>query len=61
MPTKFFCDYCGIYLNNSSPHGRTQHADGKKHKENKVEYYRGIMAQVLAELMVKHNITSLDV
>ena len=38
MP-KFFCEYCGIYLTHSSPHGRKQHVKGKKHIANKIEYF----------------------
>lgn len=38
MP-KYFCEYCGIYLTHSSPLGRKQHAKGKKHISNKIEYY----------------------
>ena len=53
MPTKFFCDYCGLYLKNSSPYTKRQHADGKKHKQNKTEYYRSIASQLLEEMMNK--------
>ncbi len=38
MP-KFYCEYCGIYLTHSSPSGRKQHAKGRKHINNKIEYY----------------------
>ena len=38
MP-KYFCEYCGIYLTNSSPRSRKQHAHGRKHINNKIEYY----------------------
>jgi len=38
MP-KFYCEYCGLYLINSSPTSRKEHAKGKKHKENKIAYY----------------------
>ena len=46
MP-KFYCEYCGIYLTQSSPTTRRQHASGKKHKQNKNDYYRTIMVQML--------------
>lgn len=38
MP-KYFCEYCGIYLTHSSPGGRYQHSHGRKHINNKIEYY----------------------
>lgn len=38
MP-KYFCEYCGIYLTHSSPGGRKQHSHGRKHINNKIEYY----------------------
>ena len=38
MP-KYFCEYCGIYLTHSSPLGRYQHSHGRKHINNKIEYY----------------------
>ena len=38
MP-KYFCEYCGIYLTHSSPGGRYQHSHGRKHLNNKIEYY----------------------
>jgi U1 small nuclear ribonucleoprotein C len=39
MP-KFYCDYCDIYLAHSSIGGRRQHCIGRKHIQNKVEYYQ---------------------
>ena len=42
MP-KYFCEYCGIYLTHSSPGGRNQHARGRKHINNKIEYYSQIL------------------
>jgi len=38
MP-KYFCEYCGIFLTHSSPWGRKQHSHGRKHINNKIEYY----------------------
>ena len=38
MP-KYFCEYCGIFLTHSSPWGRKQHSHGRKHVNNKIEYY----------------------
>ena len=42
MP-KYFCEYCGIYLTHSSPGGRSQHSKGRKHINNKIEYYSQIL------------------
>ena len=42
MP-KYFCEYCGIYLTHSSPGGRNQHYRGRKHINNKIEYYSQIL------------------
>jgi hypothetical protein len=39
MPKKYFCEYCGIYLTNSSPRTRKEHSRGRKHVNNKIEYY----------------------
>jgi len=38
MP-KYYCEYCNIYLTHSSPAGRKQHALGRKHIQNKIDYY----------------------
>ena len=38
MP-KYFCEYCGIYLTHRSHLGRYQHSHGRKHINNKIEYY----------------------
>ena len=37
--TKYYCEYCNIYLTHSSPAGRKQHAHGRKHINNKIEYF----------------------
>ena len=42
MP-KNICEYCGIYLTHSSPGGRNQHSRGRKHINNKIEYYSQIL------------------
>ena len=44
MPN-FFCEYCGIYLKHSSPFGRKQHAKGRKHIQNKIEYYKQFLIE----------------
>lgn len=38
MP-RFYCDYCDIYLNFDSYHGRKQHQRGRKHQDNVRQYY----------------------
>ena len=48
MP-KFYCEYCGIYLTHSSPSGRKQHAEGRKHIQNKIDYYTKLMLQCQRE------------
>ena len=45
MP-KYFCEYCGIYLTHSSPGGRSQHSRGRKHINNKIEYYSQILYEI---------------
>lgn len=42
MSKKFYCEYCGIFLKNSSPQTRREHFDGKKHKQRMIEHYRQI-------------------
>ncbi|OII77995.1 U1 zinc finger domain-containing protein [Cryptosporidium andersoni] len=42
MP-KFYCDYCDIYLTHSSTGGRRQHSLGRKHINNKIEFYRNLI------------------
>jgi U1 small nuclear ribonucleoprotein C len=44
MP-KYFCEYCGIYLIHSGPWGRRQHNTGKKHIQNKIDYYNQIIQE----------------
>jgi hypothetical protein len=38
MP-KYYCEYCNIYLTQSSPHSRKQHVTGRRHIQNKIDYY----------------------
>mmetsp|Transcript_6755 Transcript_6755/g.5768 ORF Transcript_6755/g.5768 Transcript_6755/m.5768 type:complete len:123 (-) Transcript_6755:50-418(-) len=38
MP-KYFCEYCDIFLAHSSFFGRKQHSTGRKHIQNKIDYY----------------------
>ncbi|CEL92424.1 unnamed protein product [Vitrella brassicaformis CCMP3155] len=44
MP-KYYCEYCDIYLTHSSPAGRRQHANGRRHINNKIEYYNNLMRE----------------
>lgn len=44
MP-KYFCEYCGIYLTHSNPRGRQQHSHGRKHINNKIEYYSQFLSE----------------
>ncbi len=46
---KFFCEYCGVYLSQSSPKGRKQHLTGWKHVINKVEYYSKLLTEAERE------------
>ena len=48
MP-KFYCEYCGIYLTHSSPSGRRQHAEGRKHIQNKINYYSSLLEEAQRE------------
>ena len=50
MP-KFYCDYCDIYLAHSSIGGRRQHAIGRKHIQNKVEYYQRTIREMGVPMM----------
>lgn len=42
MP-KYYCDYCDIYLAHSSIGGRRQHTIGRKHIQNKIDYYQKVV------------------
>jgi len=42
MP-KFHCDYCDISLAHSSMTGRRQHNAGRKHIQNKIDFYQKVM------------------
>ena len=47
---KYYCDYCGLFLKNSSPACRTQHDEGWKHKRRISEYYRSIIFQMAEQI-----------
>lgn len=42
MP-KYYCEYCDIYLTHSSPGGRRQHNAGRKHINNKIDYFMSLI------------------
>ncbi|PFH32516.1 U1 zinc finger protein [Besnoitia besnoiti] len=44
MP-KYYCEYCDIYLTHSSPAGRRQHATGRKHINQKIEYFQNLIRE----------------
>ena len=42
MP-KFYCEYCDLYLTHSGLSGRRQHLTGRRHINNKIEYYQNLI------------------
>lgn len=42
---RYFCDYCDVYMLHSSVLGRRQHNVGRKHINNKIEYYQGLIRE----------------
>ncbi|KJP85482.1 hypothetical protein AK88_04878 [Plasmodium fragile] len=44
MP-KYYCEYCDIYLTHSSPVGRRQHSQGRKHINAKIEYFENLLRE----------------
>lgn len=44
MP-KYYCEYCDIYLMHSSLAGRRQHNAGRKHINNKIEFYQNLIRE----------------
>lgn len=40
-------------MTHSSPSGRRQHAEGKKHKQNQVNYYRNIKIMMEEEIRAR--------
>lgn len=41
---KFFCEYCQVKLSHSSPSGRKQHDNGRRHIIAKIDYYKSKFA-----------------
>ena len=60
MPKKFYCEYCGIYLTHSSPSGRKQHSAGKKHIQNRKEYYMQLLLEETICMNFYHLLKILD-
>ncbi|EUD68953.1 hypothetical protein C922_00644 [Plasmodium inui San Antonio 1] len=44
MP-KYYCEYCDIHLTHSSPVGRRQHIQGRKHISAKIEYFQNLLRE----------------
>mmetsp|Transcript_42355 Transcript_42355/g.92268 ORF Transcript_42355/g.92268 Transcript_42355/m.92268 type:complete len:131 (+) Transcript_42355:120-512(+) len=44
MP-KFYCEYCDMYLTHSGKAGRYQHLTGRRHINNKIEYYQTLIRE----------------
>eukprot|EP00449_Zooxanthella_nutricula_P007926 CAMPEP_0198502954 /NCGR_PEP_ID=MMETSP1462-20131121/9619_1 /TAXON_ID=1333877 /ORGANISM="Brandtodinium nutriculum, Strain RCC3387" /LENGTH=126 /DNA_ID=CAMNT_0044232059 /DNA_START=90 /DNA_END=467 /DNA_ORIENTATION=+ len=44
MP-KFYCEYCDLYLTHSGLSGRRQHLTGRRHINNKIEYYQMLIRE----------------
>mmetsp|Transcript_51066 Transcript_51066/g.119519 ORF Transcript_51066/g.119519 Transcript_51066/m.119519 type:complete len:128 (-) Transcript_51066:60-443(-) len=44
MP-KFYCEYCDLYLTHSGKAGRYQHLTGRRHINNKIEYYQALIRE----------------
>lgn len=45
MPKKYYCEYCDLFLKNSSRSTRLEHNKGKKHINNKALYYKRIVSE----------------
>ncbi len=55
MP-KFYCEYCGVYLTHSSPSGRKQHFEGRKHIQFKIDYYTQLLVEAQKEKIYKDSV-----
>ena len=42
---KFYCEYCDVHLNHSSLNARKGHNVGRKHINNKIEYYQNLIRE----------------
>lgn len=45
MPKKYYCEYCDVFLKNSSKSTRQDHNKGKKHLQNKMMYYKKVIIE----------------
>ncbi|CAE7423745.1 unnamed protein product, partial [Symbiodinium pilosum] len=45
MPKRFYDDYSDMYLKNSSLAGRKQHMSGRRHINNKIEYWQMLIRE----------------
>ncbi|CAE6923080.1 unnamed protein product [Symbiodinium sp. KB8] len=45
MPKRFYDDYSDMYLKNSSLQGRKQHMSGRRHINNKIEYWQMLIRE----------------
>ena len=43
--TKYYCDYCDIYLAHSSIGGRRQHCIGRRHIQNKIDFFQLVVRE----------------
>lgn len=53
MPKKYYCDYCEVFLKNSSRLTRYEHNKGKRHKANKVLYFQKVFNEIDYQNMLK--------
>mmetsp|Transcript_55715 Transcript_55715/g.154346 ORF Transcript_55715/g.154346 Transcript_55715/m.154346 type:complete len:134 (+) Transcript_55715:78-479(+) len=44
MP-KYYCEYCDLFLTHSGLSGRKQHLTGRRHINNKIEYYQMLIRE----------------
>ncbi|CAD7928193.1 unnamed protein product [Amoebophrya sp. A120] len=44
MP-RFYCEYCDVYLKTASQGCRKEHNFGRKHINNKIDYYTGLIRE----------------
>lgn len=45
MPKRFYDDYSDMYLKNSSQTGRKSHMSGRRHINNKIEYWQMLIRE----------------
>lgn len=52
MPKKYYCEYCDVFLKNSSRVTRFEHNNGRTHLANKIAYYQKVIAEIDYKAMV---------